>query len=816
MFAGEKLWKHPSSKEELERELAAALEVPAPVARVLINRGISTPDKARAFLYPSLEQLHDPMLFKGMPGAVERICSALEKGEKITVYGDYDVDGIASTVLLVSFLRRLEAEVDYYLPNRFQEGYGLQKEPIQEIREKGSSLLITTDCGTNSTEELAFAEELGLDTIITDHHHPLVTPGEPVAVLNPHRGDCPYPWESLSGTGVAFKLVCAIRQHTGEDVDPFDYLDLVALGTVADLVPLLDENRVLTCFGLEKINREPRPGLLSLIKASSIEHKKLGAFELAFMLAPSLNAAGRLGSADPAAELLLSAEEEEARETAEFLRKENLNRRNTEQKILEEARSMVEKDPEAAGRRVIVLASENWHQGVIGIVASRLLDLYYRPVVMVSLEEGTGKGSARSIPGFNITAALQECQSLLERFGGHEQAAGFSVEPENIPALREKLNEIADRWLKEEDLVPRLRLEGELSPSEISLELARYMEMLAPYGVGNPSPCFCSRGWELEDCRLVGRDKKHLKFIISREENRVEPIIFSGEKYYTRMLPGRRLDFAFTVKNGVWDKQPVLNLEVKDLYFSDAAAGGGLEIIDRRESSNRLNYLNRAVHRSGNVIVYAGTSTRKEFIINKFPRVGEEAWRIYTNRVAGEKLKNAEADLFLFHLPMYHDILRKIVDNCNLISTLRVHLLYNGGDREINQKVLEEALPDPVEVEKVYRVLADTAGSGELFNIPEVKKLVREGLKWKSSNYYIKRCLEILQETGLIEASKDGWRIRAGQATDWFAGGTNELAAAESFRDSTQLQEECSSFQEFMLGSSRREILEYIYSLWKG
>ncbi len=802
-----KIWHQPPFREKLEKEIAFHLEVPSPVARVLVNRGIDTPEEARRFLSPSLEHLHDPWKLKGIKSAVSRIGKALEKGEKITVYGDYDVDGIASAALLTSALRLSGAEVDYYLPNRFQEGYGLQKEPLEEFKDKGCSLLITTDCGTNSSGETAYARQLGIDTIITDHHYPLEISRDHVALINPHQQDCSYPWNSLSGTGVAFKLICALQQVIGDSFDPYQYLDLVALGTVADLVPLLGENRVLTCFGLDQINNNTRPGLRALMKASGIDKRQVGVYELAFILSPALNAAGRLGSAAPAAELLLGEIEEQALEIAEFLRGENQSRRDTEQKILEEARAMVEQDPQGAGSRVIVLAGENWHQGVIGIVASRLLDLYYRPVALIALDGESGKGSARSIPGFNITAALKECETILDRFGGHEQAAGFSLPAENIPLLREKLNQLGSEWLSEEDLVPRLRLEGELGASEINLELARYLDKMAPHGAGNPVPLFSSRGWFLDDCRLVGKDKKHLKFRVSRENNQLEPIIFSGKEYLSRLNPGRQLDLAFTVKNGKWEERPVLNLEVKDFYFADGETNGSVEIIDRRGAEDRLSYLNRAVFHSSCPLIYTGTGRRKQYIIEKYPGTGKRAVMFYSNHLDTGVMEGDVCDLFLFHLPLQLEIVQKIVENCNNLSFLRVHLLYNRSDREVNHKILEAALPSKGTIGGFCEVLREHFPGERIFDKRDLEDL-RQKRIFQGSSSLLQRCWQVLEETGIIMAGKEGWFINPCFSIP----GENELADSKTYREAIELQESCAGFQDFMLDSSDQDILQCISS----
>jgi len=804
-------WKYPDPCPELEKEFSRQFRIPVPVARALINRGITNHRDAERFLHPSLDYLHSPGDLKGITSAVARIFEALEKGEKITVYGDYDVDGIASAVLLTLALRSLGGEVDYYLPNRFQEGYGLQKEALLPIREKGSSLLITTDCGTNSREEITFARELGIEVIVTDHHQPRMSSGDAVAVINPHQEECSYPWPSLSGTGVVFKLVSALLDKAGETLDPCLYLDLVALGTVADLVPLLDENRILTRQGLELINSNPGLGIKSLLEASGAEKKQVGAHELAFILAPSLNAAGRLGSAEPAAELLITGQEERAREIAGFLRQENLNRRQTEQKILEEARSMVEESPERAGKMVIVLASQGWHQGVIGIVASRLLDLYYRPVVLIALEGGIGKGSARSISGFNITAALQECSFCLERFGGHEQAAGLTVSEENIPQLREKLNQLGNQWLKDEDLFPRLPMEGELDEDEIDQELAFHLEKLAPHGVGNPYPLFCSRGWQLEGWRQVGKDKKHIKFDLAGSKKKISPILFSGAKHLPRLTPGRRIDLALKVANGTWKERSVLNLEIKDLHFVDGEAIEGLEVIDHRNTKERLSYLYQVIPRVEYPLLYAGTGARKNFLEKKLSRHISGEKLLYAGKINGEMTcPKAMVDLFLFHLPVQRDIVEKIIMNCIQSSTLRVHLLYNINDREINRKILEAAFPSLSFIQRLCCHLEACSNPGSVVDRGDLLAL-EEVREHQGGETLLRRSMSILEEAELVTPQEKGWQLNYSERPYL----EEMLADVDSYREACSLMEECSAFQDFMLEASKEEILEHLKRLRK-
>ncbi len=802
-----KAWKYPSPQPEKENELIRELGIPKLMAKVLINRGITSITEAKQFLYPSYEHLHAPWQLKGVSAGVQRIIKALDQGEKIAVYGDYDVDGVVSAVLLVQVLQHLGGTAEYFLPNRFKEGYGLQKEAVLELKDRGVSLLITTDCGTNSQDEINYAHSLGMEVVVTDHHRPLVSLEKAEAVINPHQEDCPYPYPSLSGVGVAFKLVQALIERTKDQLDPYQYLDLVALGTVADLVPLLDENRVMTRLGLNVINSAPRQGIKALVKASGLEGKPLGAYELAFMLAPALNAAGRLDSADPAAELFLTPQEERAYEIAKFLREENQSRRQTEQRILSEAQKMIEDDPHQVGERVIVLSSPEWHQGVIGIVASRLLDIYYRPVALVALEGDQGKGSARSIAGFNITAALEDCSLYLDRYGGHELAAGFSLPEEHVPALRRELNRLGEEWLQEEDFAPPLYLEGELSEEEISKENAGKLERLAPHGIGNPYPKFFLRGCTLEDWKLVGKDSSHIKFNLSSHGEKFHPILFSGKQHLPRLLPGRKLDIALTIKNGFWKERPVLNLEIKDLSFSDGEVQGDLEVIDHRESENRLWYLRKVLPKTENPIVYGGPLARKKYLQEKV--VGES---LQDTVVSSKDLEDWEpgkaktGDVFLFHLPLQAEILEKLIRNVEHPSTKRLHLLYNIDDREINQKILEVAFPTASFIEELYSYITEwiSETGGELRQ--EQLEAFQEQRGLNGNRAWIEKALKALEEAGLIAPGDEGWMLFTGREEKV----KDQIEKTTFYRKYFKLREDSLNFQDFLLTASKKEILDFI------
>lgn len=794
-----KRWEWPAPAPEAAG-LAAKLDLPVAAAGILLQRGINNAGAAGVFLSPSPGQLHSPWLMAGIEGSARRILQALKKEEKICVYGDYDADGITATVILVEALRELGAEADYFLPSRFTEGYGLHKEALASIREKGASLVITVDCGINAVDEVKFAVHCGLDIIVTDHHQPLVSLDGAVAVVNPLQESCPYPYKALSGAGIAFKLASALMEKAGREL-PERLLDLAALGTVADVVPLLEENRVIAACGLEQMKTMARPGLKALVEASDLEPGKLGGGAVAFILAPSINAAGRMGDAGPAARLLLESNEAVCRELALELRRENRRRREREQEILKEAEEMVLADRGAVGEKIITLAAEGWHHGVIGIVASRLADRFYRPVVLIALEDGEGRGSARSIPGFDITRALSACAPLLERFGGHAQAAGLMVEPARVEALRDELNRVASSRLKEEDLVPGLSLEAELDEEEFNLDLARSLASLQPFGAGNPNPLFGSRGWELQDWRLVGADRSHLKLYLRKAGKTIAPMFFAASELESRLFPGRHMDLAFTLKEGLYRDEPVLDINIKDLRYADSAVCQNIEVIDRRGAPGNRLYLQKLLQRRENpVAVFAATGGRRAALGKDL--AGAE--KIYFPE--GKALSVQEeplpgtADLVLFDLPLTQDFLYSFIDAIrNDEEPLRIHLLYGRKAQELNEVLLEKALPTATALEEIYLALAEAAGAGEQ---PDFPGSWAEGLSFSPAGSFWRRCRNIFIETGLLEVNGESVKVNRPAEPPL----KNLWQKSDAFKDTLELSEKCRIFQKMLLEASREEL----------
>lgn len=505
----EKIWRVKEHDKEAEKQLAKAAGITPLVAGLLRQRGITEPESARRFLSPETKQAYyDPFLLQDMEKAVTRIEKALAGHERIIVYGDYDVDGITSTALLFRALQRLGADVGYYIPIR-QEGYGLHSDILTRFADSGVSLVVSVDCGISAISEAA-ALAGKLDLVITDHHLPGDVLPDAVAVVNPHRAGEAYPYRELAGVGVAFKLCQALwkKMHGKEFTDD---LELVAMGTVADMVPLLDENRKLVKEGLKRFKTTSILGLEELIRVSGLREQTVTAGNIGFVLAPRLNAAGRMENAAKGVELLLAKEREKAAALAEELNTANLERKAVEQDILAQAEAQLSNiDTEKA--RVLVVAGKGWHPGVIGLVASRLTEKYYRPSVVINLADGKGKGSCRSIPGYHLFDALTSCRDTLLQFGGHAMAAGLSVAADKIKALRDGLDSFAAEHLAPEDYQPVLEASEELDPSALTLEILDEIALLEPFGMGNPRPLFLSREIRADNYRLMGREQNHLGF----------------------------------------------------------------------------------------------------------------------------------------------------------------------------------------------------------------------------------------------------------------------------------------------------------------
>lgn len=559
----EKRWRIMPGQPTTESELSTALGVHPIVAKLLVNRGITTVAAGTEFLHGTLDTLLDPFGLKGMTEAVAAIEKALAAKEPIVVYGDYDVDGITATSLLYRFLKKCDAQVSYYIPERQSEGYGLNAEALEHIIEQGAKLVITVDCGISSHDIVAGVKDR-LPMIITDHHNaPEIIPNS-VAVINPKQPGCLYEDKNLSGVGVAFKLCQALwLKRTGQPY--LDDLDIVALGTVADVVPLIGENRVIVEAGLRKMNDAPNLGIAALIDVAGLNDKKITAGHIGFTLAPRLNAAGRVTHATRAVELLTTADPDTAQAVAEELQATNMERQAIERSIHEEARLDVVNQGEGADK-VIVVAGEGWHPGVIGIVASRLVEEFYKPTMVISVHDGIGKGSCRSIENCNIYEALKSAEDLLLQFGGHHQAAGFSIDEANIPALRERLTQYCKEHLTDEDYVPIVDIDATMTAADVNIELIDQIGTLEPYGMGNSTPIFALPDATVRDVYLMGHQKNHCKIILDGPgDTALDAIAWQGEAYHSEIYPGESVRVAFSLQKNEWQGRVTPQLIIQDI-----------------------------------------------------------------------------------------------------------------------------------------------------------------------------------------------------------------------------------------------------------
>jgi single-stranded-DNA-specific exonuclease len=569
-------WVLPGTSSADVEALTSTLALHPLAAQVLVHRGYTTAESASAFLADRLTDLPDPFLMKGMAKAVERICDALRERQLITLYGDYDVDGVCSTALLALFLRQLGATISTYIPHRLGEGYGLNPQAVERLAALGTRVLVTLDCGITSVAEISKANALGMDVVIVDHHSVPEALPPAWAVLNPHQRGCTYPTQHLCAAGVAFNFCLAIRKRLREQgffaqrKEPHlrSLLDLVALATVADVVPLTGANRVLVRHGLTEIAEARRPGMRALKEVCGVPALgPVSSGQVGFRLAPRINAAGRLHDASLGLQLLCAPDLESARPLAQALDAANLERQAIERQILAEALQQAEQGSTA---KALVLHSRTWHPGVIGIVASRVVERFHRPTVMIALEDAMGRGSARSIAGFHLVTALEECAGHLVRYGGHRQAAGLSIEAARLPAFSEAFARIAAQKLTDDDIVPSCRVDALVSLSELSPEVAKGLEVLAPFGSGNPEPVFATRDVTARPRVVASRQEgraSHLKLFFDSASD-VDAIGFGmGDRLG---IVDRRIDLAYQISLEEWNGRERLSLKLKDLRPSPA------------------------------------------------------------------------------------------------------------------------------------------------------------------------------------------------------------------------------------------------------
>jgi single-stranded-DNA-specific exonuclease len=564
-----KLKEAPDEKSILS--LSDSLNISHALASILIQRNITNFFEAKSFFRPALTSIHDPFLMNGMHQASIRVINAITNNEKIYVYGDYDVDGTCSAALMYLFLKELGANVETYIPNRLTEGYGMSVQSIDYIKEQKTDLIISVDCGITAVEEIDHANSLGIDVIVCDHHQPKEELPKAYAILDPIKPGCNYPFKHLSGAGVAFKLASAVGDRIGKKNMALKYLDLVALAGAADIVPLVDENRILVKEGLDIINTNPRPGIAALIKSARMEPGNLTAGQIVFTIAPRVNAVGRLGDANRAVELFTTNDPKKAIELAQVLEDENTKRRTIDEATFSHAIDLVESSINIDEELGIVLHDNDWHPGVIGIVASRLVEKFHKPTVMLTTIDGVAKGSARSVTGFNIYEALQGCDDLLLQFGGHEAAAGLAVELDKLEEFRKRFNAILRTNMRESDILPEIRIDAKLAFSEISPKFIRILDQFAPFGPGNMRPVFMSENVSLlYPPRIVGSNHLVTCFKQNGNDKVFDAIGFNLGAFANRIDKEKNLvDIVYTIESISKDGKTYPQIRLKDLQVKE-------------------------------------------------------------------------------------------------------------------------------------------------------------------------------------------------------------------------------------------------------
>lgn len=572
MSLPEKRWCiKPEGDPRIVEQLADSLNVAPVLAQLLVQRGISTFEEARAFFRPKLTDLYNPYLMKDMDLAVKRIDSAFRRRERILIYGDYDVDGTTSVALVYSFLGRFYANIDFYIPNRYDEGYGISFKGIDHARETGCKLIIALDCGIKAVEKIEYARQKGIDFIVCDHHTPGDQLPDAVACLDPKRADCNYPDPNLSGCGVGFKLMQAFCRYRGyKESILMEYIDLVVVSIASDIVPITGENRILAYFGLKKLNENPSMGLRSIIKVSGLEGKEMSISDIVFKIGPRINAAGRIDTGRDAVALLINLDEERAGTMSKDINACNETRKDLDRTITQEALELIHSNEFYKNRRSTVLFKPEWHKGVIGIVASRLTETFYRPTVILTESKGLATGSARSVEGFDLYKAVDSCSDLLENFGGHMYAAGLTMKIENVPHFIERFEQYVSENILPEQMVPQIEIDSVLHLTDVTPKFFRILNQFQPFGPGNMKPVFVSmRVFDYGTSKAVGRDRDHLKLeLIEEHSAAIKPgVAFGMGGMLPQIKRGNPFDLCYTVEENVYNGNTTLQLMVRDLRF---------------------------------------------------------------------------------------------------------------------------------------------------------------------------------------------------------------------------------------------------------
>lgn len=776
--------------------LCKELNISPLMAKVLINRGFCEVQEARSFLNTDLNSLIDPFLLKDMEQAVARIIKAIESNEKVCIYGDYDADGVTSTSVLLLFLEKTSANCIYYLPNRLEEGYGLNKDAVDKISDLGVSLVITVDCGITNIEEVDYLNKKGIDVVVTDHHQCGELLPNCIAVINPNREDCSYPFKKLAGVGVAFKLVQGLSKKLGISIDYEQILPIVAVGTVADVMPLVGENRVIVKNGLKIVNNRQRLniGLEALLEVSGLKNKEISSYHIGFVLGPRLNAAGRLGVASTGVEMFVSKDYEKAFTLAKELDEENKKRQEIEDEILKEAEELIKQQIDLEKDKVIVLASDKWHSGIIGICASKLTDKYFKPTILFAIEGDFARGSARSIPTLDIYDSLTKCGELFEKFGGHKQAAGISIKTKNIEAFRKKINDIVIDSLDEEDFIPKISIDCEIGSEDINLETIMELKKLEPFGIENPSPQFIYKDALIGSIRSVGKDNKHLKLVLEKDNNKVDAIAFNFGKYENILEVGDSINVVTTLEineymgmvNPQFKIRDIADIELyqtnlyKDYYYHMKKC---LRIKNRENyfqfsdlsfypKDDRLNIIIDRLKNEDSILLLVFNYYNLQEILKAIKMEGRD---VIKRTSITYNLNNRTKPNSLVILPILSEIDFKdyekiilfdlnldkddgLLDFINNSKNLNIEFLFTKKDIEKNKKLINIFFPTTEEMRVVCRTFITIKGKGFRIEPDIYLRSINRKTNQNITRFKLDLIFEMLKDMNFIDfVNKDGF-----------------------------------------------------------
>ncbi len=760
-------------------------------SRILVNRGIGSCEEAQIFLNPTLNNLHSPFLLKDMDKSVARICKAIEEDEDVWIYGDYDVDGVTSTSILMLFLNHIGLAPKFYIPDRMSEGYGLNQKALEYIKDQGGQLIITVDCGITSFDEAKFCKDNNLDIIITDHHQCKEMLPDAYSVINPNRQDCNYPFKKLAGVGVAFKLIQALSITLEAQIDYSEILPIVAIGTVADVVSLTGENRVIVKNGLKLIHQSSNLGIKSLLEITSLKEKEVTSGHIGFVIGPRINAGGRIGLAKHGVELFISNCAKKAKSIAQNLDDENNKRQIIEQRIMKEAIEVVEKDIDLKKEKIIVAAGENWHHGVIGIVSSRITEKYRRPSILISIEGNEARGSARSISSFDIYNGLSQCKDLFIKFGGHEQAAGLSIDKDNIPILRDRINIIADELLTDEDLITEIIVDSEITSNDITKKVIDELNLIKPYGIDNPGSQLLLKGCKVKSFKGIGKDEKHLKLTLENKNVEYACIGFNLGKLSASLNAGDIIDVVVSLEiNEYMGKETIqLNIkdinivksikeEIEDIYFSSLIKSIKNSTVNYNQQKNknfnlyedkdRLHFICKALKDETGILVLINNYFNLQEILNLIRLQGRNFIKktdisysfnctakencIIVNPILDKININKYTKVFLYDLFFDTRNMNKLF---SYVEDKKLMILSKQIDINLNKKILDFLVPTIDDLRVIYKSFLNSRENIFKVDIERYITSISQKNCLMLNKSKLKLALEILNESQLLDYKLD-------------------------------------------------------------